>query len=90
MAAKEIRLCEMSREELNALKDEEVRPYIEEWLSYLTKVLNYASKGKTSAVRAFNTLKEDKEELVRAIMFTVKPEYRPQIVQIFDKLVKIE
>ena len=85
-----IRLCEMSRAELNALKDEDVRPYVKEWLSYIIKLLDYAGKGKTNAVRAFNTLKEDKDEMVYAIMYTVRPEYRPQIVQIFDKLAKLE
>ena len=90
MAAKTIRLYEMSREELNELKDEDVRPYIEEWLQFLIRLLDYAGKSKTNAIRAFNTLKEDKDEMIYAIMFTIKPEYRPQVVQIFDKLAKLE
>ena len=90
MAIKRIRLCEMSREELNELKDEEVRPYVEQWLNYVIKLLDYAGKGKTNVIRVFNTMKADKNEMIYAIMFTVKPEYRPQVVQIFDKLAKLE
>ena len=90
MAAKTIRLSELTREELNELKDEDVRPYIEEWLQFLIRLLDYAGKSKTNAIRAFNTLKADKEELIYAIMYTIRPEYRSQVVQIFDRLTKLE
>ena len=90
MVAKTIRLCEMTRGELNELRDEDVRPYINQWLNYIIKLLDYAGKSKTNAIRAFNTLKADKDEVIYVIMWCVRPDYRPQIVQIFDRLVKLE
>ena len=89
MVAKTIRLCEMSREELNELKDEEVAPYIKKWLEYIIKLLD-SGKGKTHAIRAFNTLKADKDELIYVLCWCIKAEWRSQIVQIFDKLAKLE
>lgn len=90
MAAEELRLSELSKEELNALKDEEVKPYVEQWLNYVQKVINKAGKGRAAAARVLSTLNQDKKELFYVLMFTIKPHYRPQVVKIFDGLAKLE
>lgn len=84
------KLSEMTREELNKLTDDEVRPYIRQWFEYLLKLLDHAAKGRKEAVRVFNTLNDQKKELLYVLMFCIKPEWREYIVKVLDRLSKIE